>query len=82
MILDKLEIERERWGNNKGKFKGAVRFSNATKSIELALPHDMSQRILKECGLALVDAAKELAEDLTADCIEALPNPDLEKLTG
>jgi hypothetical protein len=82
MILEKLEITREMWGKDKGKFKGAVRFANETKKIEMALPHDMSERILKECGLALVDAAKELAEDLTADCIEALPNPDLDRLTG
>jgi len=82
MILEKLEIERERWGKDKGKFKGRVKFTNDTKSIEMALPHDMSERILKECGMALVDAAKDLAEDLTADCIEALPNPDLERLTG
>jgi hypothetical protein len=76
MILQKLEIERERWGTEKGKFKGRIAFENDKKRIEMTLPHDMSERILRVCGDALVDSAKELSSELTADCIEALPNPD------
>lgn len=79
MILEKLEIERQQWGTDKGKFKGSIRFANDKSRIEMALTHDVSERLLKVVGESLVDSAKELAGELTADCIEALPNPDADK---
>lgn len=79
MILDELKIERERWGDNKGKFAGSIRFSNSRSSITMALTHDVSERLLKVVGDSLVDSAKELATELTSDCIEALPEPPPEK---
>lgn len=82
MILEKLEIERQSYGPDKGKFKGSMRFANERSRIEMSLTHDVSERLLKVVGEALVDSAKELATELTSDCIESLPNPDADKRGG
>lgn len=79
MILQELKIERERWGDNKGKFAGSITFESARSSIKMALTHDVSERLLKVVGESLVDEAKELATELTAECVDALPEPKAEK---
>jgi hypothetical protein len=79
MILEDLRIERQAYGADKGKFKGSIRFSNDRSKIEMALTHDVSEQLLKVVGDCLVESAKELAMDLTADCINALPEPAPEK---
>lgn len=79
MILEKLDIERQAYGADKGKFKGSIRFANEKSRIEMALTHDVSERLLRVVGESLVDSAKELATELSADCIEALPLVDGDK---
>jgi hypothetical protein len=76
MILEELRIERQAYGVDKGKFKGSMRFANATGRIEMQLTHDLSERLLKIVGESLVDSAKELATTLTSQCIDALPEPE------
>lgn len=45
MMLQKLEIEIERWGENKGKYKGAIKFGDE-RGIHA------SQRRVAICGYA------------------------------
>lgn len=75
MILEELRIERVAYGPNKGKFTGKIRFANDRNRIEMTLPDDMSDRLLKVVADSLVDSAKELATELTSECVDALPEP-------
>jgi hypothetical protein len=65
----KLEIERERWGENKGKFKGQAIFDGATGSVSLNLNQDHCDEIFRICADGIVDVAKASARMLVNEAI-------------
>lgn len=64
LTLEKLEIERQFYGPEKGKFAGHIRFGKDKTSIRLALNNAQCETILDICADALVDTARELAGTL------------------
>lgn len=70
MILEKLEIELERWGPNKGKHKGEATFSGKAGKVTLNLNQDHLDEIFRTCADSIIDTAKAAASHLTMTVIE------------
>jgi hypothetical protein len=70
MILQKLEIELERWGANKGKYTGSARFSGDAGDVTLNLNHDHIEEIFRTCADSIIETSKAAARHLTHAVIE------------
>ena len=70
MRLQKLTIEREKWGENKGMLEGAVKFADGKKEISIILDPGLSQAVLEICADKLIESAKSAAEMMVRDVIE------------
>ena len=70
MQLQKLEIELERWGENKGKYKGVATFAGDIGSVVLNLTAVHCERIFLTCAEAIVDVASETANMLKTAVID------------
>lgn len=76
MILHELKIELERWGPNKGKYKGEATFSGDAGRVTLNLNEHHLEEIFRTCADSIVDTARAAARHLTMSVIEqqkALP---------
>lgn len=71
MMLDTLYLSRDTFGPNKGRLTGRVKFTNGAGEIQLNLAPDTSEKILAIVADALVDAARETAQAMTAQIINA-----------
>ncbi len=78
MRLEKLEIERRRWIDD--KLHGEIKFSGDLGKIEVTLDEEQIKRVLAVVADSLVACAQETATKLTASVIEAsgnrLPAPE------
>ena len=70
MQLDRLEIERQRYGDFKGQIVGKITVSDGSGSITMQVNPDMAARLVDLCADALVDHAHTAAEKMTADLVE------------
>ena len=78
MVFQKLEIEREQWGERKGQITGAARFSSEHADITIQIPEKFASKITEMFAETLIDAAGEMACVVKGDIIEGLT---LEKAT-
>jgi hypothetical protein len=69
MILQNLRMERVTYGADKGQMRGTAHFSNEHGKVEINLSDEMCKSILTICAMQIVDTAKHVARDLTADLI-------------
>ena len=79
VLLNSLEIKRELWGDNKGKFKSTVIFDNKTTSISMVLPPDVSDKLLQFCVGVLCEATDEAAAEFKKNLMESVATPILLK---
>ena len=70
MILQKLEIELNGYGPNKGKHTGHVKFTGKDGSVDLRLTPKMCNQIFMICAEGIEQTAKEAAQALTCTVIE------------
>lgn len=71
MFLDKLEIDRDRWGPDKGKLKGKCRFMDGSENaIELNLTPELSEKFMAVIGEALQAHARMVNEKLIAGLVD------------
>ena len=70
MNLSKLEIERERFGKNKGEYRGRIVFDNEHGMVSLHLTPEHIEKIFALCADAIVDTAKAAANEMTCAVIE------------
>ena len=73
MILQKLEIEKESFGRNSGKFTGKARFSSDNATVYINVTPEISQKILELCADTLMESAHQMSIVMRGDIIEALP---------
>ncbi len=52
-----------------GKLSGSVEFKGEEAKTELKIGDELCRRIVELCAKALVEAAREIAEDLRSDCL-------------
>ena len=70
MQLLKLEIKREQWGADKGKFTGAISFDNKLGEINVNLSPWQCDKLFAVVAEGIIDTAKEAANELTVSVIE------------
>jgi hypothetical protein len=73
MILEKLMVERNMWGDRKGEYDARIKFTGEKGTIEVPLDSEKIQCVLGVVADSLVTAAKDVAENLTAEIIMASP---------
>lgn len=74
MILDKLELKRELWGEKKGMLTGRVRFTDHTENaIELNLTPELNEKFMAVIGEALIGQARLVQERLIANMVDCSP---------
>jgi hypothetical protein len=78
--LEKLEIERgASWAVDAGRLSGKVKFvDDEARSIELPLDEQLAHEIVSLCSDAMVRVTKAVANDLTAEIIQASAAPVVE----
>lgn len=68
MILEDLQIHKNQsYDANPNGYTGRIKFKGQYGTIELALNHELSTKILAIVGANAVESAKELAHNLSAD---------------
>ncbi|HXS04867.1 MAG TPA: hypothetical protein VN731_10350 [Rhodanobacter sp.] len=70
MILQELKIEIERWGENKGQYKGAAKFGDERGEVSLNLSSEHIDQIFSVCANGIIETAKRAASDMTCKIIE------------
>ena len=70
MNFDKLEIERELWGKDKGMLSGKIAFSNELGKVTLKLNQKHIDMIFNVVADSLVDVAKMAGEEMTCKILE------------
>lgn len=75
----RLEHMRIRWVgySQPGQYSGTISIKGKSGKVELDLSHEQAVRILEVVAESVVDAAKEVAETLTVEAIEAVPEVKL-----
>ena len=76
MTLNKVKIERERWGKNEGKHKGVISFFSDHAEVEFNLTDDHIKRIFELALGRLTEVSQEISDELMADVIESMPRID------
>ena len=68
--LESLTLNLEQYGEEKGQYKGFVRFVGQYGAMEVRLDSKLSQGCLEVCADALVVHSKQVAQSMTSAVIE------------
>lgn len=66
MRLTRLKIERELWGNDKGKLVGEIAFENQDAKVTVILDEDKCYKMLEIVAENVVSNARETANLLVS----------------
>lgn len=80
MRLEQLTITRVMWGAREGQYEGKIKYTNEYGSIDLALTHDVSMKLLGIVADSMIESSKQIARELTASVIDCLPETVVPKL--
>ena len=69
IVLEKLVIERSKWGVDKGTLSGTIHFNQGRSEIAVHVDDESCGEIIRYCAAAIVESSKKLANDLTADAL-------------
>ena len=75
IMLESLTIHR----SYDKKLYGAITFKGKNAKTELRIDEDMCRKVIELCAESLVEAAREIAEELRADCLMIEAKPETEK---
>lgn len=70
MNLNKLIIERIKYGDDVGSFKGTVSFDNEKGKVDIVLSPEHCEKIFAVVADGIVDTAKEAAKNLCISVVE------------
>lgn len=70
MKLTDLKIELNRWGDDKGQYKGTAVFEGGNGEVRLKLTPEMVDKIFLIAADAIIDQAREAARAMTSQVIE------------
>lgn len=76
MMLENLNIRREDYGPNKGKYRCTVSFAGDYTKQSLVLPFDVSDAILEAVSDHVIIAGEDLARNIRP-AVEAAITPQL-----
>ena len=69
LILESLEITFQHYGADEGKYTGSLAFKGHYGRISITLDPIISEKVLTLCAEALVENARQVADNLTASVI-------------
>lgn len=70
MKLERIDIKTaESWQDWKG-YRGEVTFSGKQGKVQIQMGDELSRKVLAVCSEQLVDASRQVAEQMTAQLIE------------
>ena len=64
-VLERLEIKRELWGDDKGKYKGEIKYSNGKDEFKFSLNPTLARLYLDLIKDTVVASANQLGENLS-----------------
>ena len=70
MQLNKLVIERKRYGSNEGQYEGHISFDNELGKVDIRLSAEQCNELFRVCADGIVETAKDAARELTLSVIE------------
>lgn len=70
MIIQKLEVERQRWGDQKGQLIGVATFASDQAEVKFVLDPQQIEQMFLVCADAIESTAKQAALSLTCNVIE------------
>lgn len=70
MILTKLTITLNEWGQDKGKHSGSAVFSGEAGTVMLKLNQDHIDEIFRTCADSIIETSKAAARHLTMSVIQ------------
>ena len=80
LILESLSVNRCTYGSEEGKYTGSLAFRGHYGQISITLDPIISEKVLALCADALVENARQVADNLTATIInqsgKQLPSPE------
>ena len=69
-MLKSVHLNRQAWGNDKGKLEGSVSVTTFDGEIKLKLTEDQCNEILNLLSVALVEQVKQIAEGMCTQVID------------
>ena len=78
MLLKRLEIQREYWVVGK-PLKGSIEYEDPVGEVKITLDEEQCARMLAIVADALVVSTKKIANELTANIINAPKLPELKQ---
>lgn len=75
MQLNRLQIRR----NYNDKLEGEIEVAGETGRVILSVDEILCQRIVEVCAAELVQVAKGIARDMTAELITAVRRPEISR---
>jgi len=63
-VLERIDIKRELWGDDKGKYKGEIKFSNGKDQFTFALNPTLARLYLDLIKDTVVISANQLGDKL------------------
>jgi len=69
MFLKSIEVSLAAWGDHEGRYVGRAVFESPLGKVEINLPPDTSEKVLKLLAEQLVFAAQEAATMMVSDVI-------------
>jgi len=66
MILQKIEIELQKYGEHKGQYRGAAKFANESGETTVVLLPEHCDAIFNLCADAIVQKSAEVAKAMIA----------------
>lgn len=72
MLLTKVTLEKERWGDKKGKWSGKAYFNSADVSVDISIDEHHARKILDMCADELLATAKDMSEVMRDNIIEGM----------
>jgi hypothetical protein len=77
MKLISLRVELEKYGTNKGQYRGEAIFSGETGTVSLMLNEHHIEEMFKVCADSIIEVSKAAARMMTASVIEQRANAGL-----
>lgn len=76
MKLISLRIELEKYGSNKGQYRGEAVFTDKTGTVSLTLNEHHIEEMFKVCADSIIEVSRAAARMMTSAVIEQKTNAE------
>jgi|DEB0MinimDraft_10_1074344.scaffolds.fasta_scaffold289288_2 hypothetical protein len=72
--IQKIEIEKIRWGEDKGKYKGSISVASETTSIDMDIPKELMPQFIALCSTVLTETMDKRSQEFKKQMTELFNN--------